>query len=302
MDRPPDTASSPARRWVAERPLLAYFALAFAISWLLWLPVVATVQGWWDVEVARWWHYSGAAGPIVAAVAVSALTGGGRGVRALLAQYSPRRGSPRWLAFAVGMPVALFGVAAVVIRLVDGSWPTYDELASTDNLPFSGVPLVLLAHVATYGLGEETGWRGFALPRLQSDHGAMRATHLLTIPWALWHIPTFFENESMMEMSPFEIGGWLAGLWMGAIFMTWLYNSSGGSLLAVVASHGLYNLFSASNASSLLPMIETIGVIAVAIVAIRLAGTENLTGFTPHGRRQQVRDDRGKASRCRPGR
>lgn len=267
---------------------MAYFLLAFAISWLLWLPLIATVQGWWAVEIPRWWHYTGATGPIAAAVTVSALTGGPRGVRALFAQYSPRRTSPRWLAFSVGMPVAQFAVAAVVIRLVDGAWPSYSQVASTDDLPFSGLPLVLLSHVATFGLGEETGWRGFALPRLQSNRDAMNATHRLAIFWALWHLPSFFENESMMEMGPVQVFGWLAGLWMGAIFLTWLYNSSGGALLVVVTWHGLFNLFAASNASSLLPMIQTMGVIGVTIVAIRLAGPENLTGFTPGGRRQQI--------------
>lgn len=284
------TARTPGQR-IEDHPLVAYFALAFAVSWLLWLPLVATAQGWWEVDVPRWWHYAGAAGPITAAVVVSALTEGRAGIRRLLSQYSPRRMRPGWLAFALGMPVVLFAVGAIIIRLAEGAWPAYDELSSTDNLPFSGLPLVLLAHVLTFGLGEETGWRGFALPRLQSGRDAMRSTHLLTIPWAVWHLPTFFENESMTEMGPFQAVGWLAGLWMGAIFLTWLYNSSGGSLLVVIAWHGLFNLFSASNASSILPMVETMGVIAIAIFAIRLAGPENLTGFSERGRRQQIPAD-----------
>ena len=59
------------RRW----RLLSYFALACGISWLLWLPRIASEQGWTGWFVPEWWHYAGAAGPIVAASLVAARTG-----------------------------------------------------------------------------------------------------------------------------------------------------------------------------------------------------------------------------------
>lgn len=277
----------PRTPWLAAHGLWAYFAIAYAVSWLLWLPAVATVQGWWEVDVPRWWHHTGAAGPITAAVAVSSVSGGFAEVRRLFARYSPRQMTVPWLAFAVLMPCILFAAGAVVIRLTDGAWPTLSQLGSTDNLPFTGVILVLLAHVFTFGIGEETGWRGLALPRLQIEATAMQATHRLAVFWLFWHLPSFFENDSMMGMSAIQLVGWAAGLWMGAIFLTWLFNSSRGSLLVVVLWHGLFNLYSASNASSSLAAVETIGVIVVAIVAIRLAGPADLTGLSPAGSRQR---------------
>lgn len=257
-----------------------YFVLACGISWLLWLPRIATVQGWWEVDVPDWWHYTGAAGPISAAFLVTALTEGRRGVIALLQRYSPRRAPLPWLAFALLSPCLLLALGLVMARLVDGSWPAYGDLAATDNLPALGLPLILLVHILTFGLGEETGWRGFALPHLQTERNALAATHLLTIAWGLWHIPMFFENESMMSMSAFEIAGWGVALWMGAIFLTWLFNSSNGSLLVVVLWHGLFNLFSASEIGSTAVMVISMGVILIAIAALRLAGPDELRGWS----------------------
>ena len=160
-----------------------------------------------------------------------------------------------------------------------------------------GLPLTLLVHTLTFGVGEETGWRGFALPRLQERHSAMQATHLLAVGWGLWPLPTFFENESFLGMGPVEVAGWSAGLWMGAVFLTWLYNSARGSLIVVVLWHGLFNQFSASEAASIVPAILTTGVIIIAIAAIRFAGPGELTGLSRRagGRQRHRSEDVGGA-------
>ena len=276
------------RAVVRRHPVAGYFVAAYAISWTLWLPRVATAQGWWRYDVPAWWHYAGALGPLTAALLVAALTEGRAGLRALVGQYSPRRVRLPWLAFAVLGPIALAGFGLVAARLVDGAWPSFAALSHVGDLPALALPLTLLIQVFSFGLGEETGWRGFALPRLQHDHSAIRATHLLALGWGLWHLPAFFEDPSFMQMGPLQLVGWALGLWMGAIFLTWLYNSGGGSLIVVALWHGLFNQFSVSQASSVVAMVITMGVIVVAIVALRVAGTEELRGLSPHsGARQR---------------
>src|SRR5690606_15567006 len=99
----------------------------------------------------------------------------------------------------------------VAARLAEGQWPTYDAFARTDNLPGAGLLATFLLHLLTFGIGEETGWRGFALPHLQESRTALRATGLLFLAWALWHVPTFFENPSFRDMSAATTVGWLIG-------------------------------------------------------------------------------------------
>jgi membrane protease YdiL (CAAX protease family) len=276
--------------FVRSHQLPCYFALAYAISWALWLPLIATRQEWWSVDLPAWWHYLGAAGPVSAALLVTATSEGRAGLRELARQYSPWKVHWSWLAFAVLSPLILLAGALVTAKLADGRWPTYDEIARTSNLPALGLPLTLLAHILTFGVGEETGWRGFALPRLQVRWSAIHATNVLWAFWAAWHIPAFFENPSMMSSGVVEIIGWFAALWMGAIFLTWLYNSSQGSLLVVLIWHGLFNVFSASEASDLVAAAISMGVIAIAITILFLAGPGELRGLSRRaGKRQQHR-------------
>ncbi|MDZ7336120.1 MAG: CPBP family intramembrane metalloprotease [candidate division KSB1 bacterium] len=88
----------------------------------------------------------------------------------------------------------------------------------------------------TYGIGEETGWRGYALPRLQKNHSALSATVILWVFWALWHLSAFF-----YLYDPTIVIGFLLGVLAGAIVFTWLYNSTGGSILMVTLLHGVFN-------------------------------------------------------------
>jgi membrane protease YdiL (CAAX protease family) len=266
---------------VRRHPLLAYFAVAFAVSWLLWLPRIATEQGWWSRDVPEWWHYAGAAGPVTAAIAVARIVDGRRGLTALRDQYRPSRVQAAWLAFALLSLGALFVAGVIAARIVEGSWPGYDDLTKTANLPNLGLPLTLAVHILTFGIGEETGWRGFALPRLQQTRSAASATAVLLIGWALWHVPSFFENPSYADMSPALFVGWFVGLGLGAVFLTWLYNSTEGSLLTVVLWHGTFNTITASEAApAQIASVVTTGVMLLAIAALAFAGPSQLRGVS----------------------
>jgi membrane protease YdiL (CAAX protease family) len=98
--------------------------------------------------------------------------------------------------------------------------------------------------ITTFGLGEETGWRGFTLPRLQVEHNALAATLILWAMWSLWHMPMFLYMYDARILV-----GWLLGLLAGSITFPWLFNSTGGSLLLTVIFHGLFNYATACTRS-----------------------------------------------------
>lgn len=96
------------------------------------------------------------------------------------------------------------------------------------------------------GLGEEPGWRGFALPRLQKKYGAFRATLLLGSVWSIWHLPVFFidPRSSHGITNPLILTALILltalGIVLYSFFYTWIYNNS-GSLLLMMVLHGGFN-------------------------------------------------------------
>jgi len=214
--------------------LLMFFVLAYALSWAVEIPLALRAQGLIAAPIPWSLHYLAAYGPLLAAIIVTALDSGQEGLRELFGRMLKWRVRPVWwlVAFA---PLLLYALLAVVLRFIQGQWPDLAALGQIDFLPNLGAG-ALLVWFLTFGLGEETGWRGFALPRLQRGRSAFSATVILWVFWALWHLPLFFYLYDATILV-----GFLLGLLAGAVVFTWLYNSTGGSILLVAVWHAAFN-------------------------------------------------------------
>jgi membrane protease YdiL (CAAX protease family) len=91
-----------------------------------------------------------------------------------------------------------------------------------------------------YGLGEEAGWRGFLLPRLMQRGSALVATLAVAVVWAAWHAPFFAYRFDFS--GPSTVVGFFVAMAAGALWLTFLYLSTGGSVLAVAAWHAVWNV------------------------------------------------------------
>jgi membrane protease YdiL (CAAX protease family) len=222
--------SNPAKR----HSLLMFFILAYVLSWAVEIPLALRAQGLLAARIPWTLHYLAAYGPMLAAIIVTGLTDGREGLKALWGRMVKWRVRPVWWLVALA-PLALYVLVAVVLRLVEAQGPDLAALGQIDFLPNLGAG-ALLVWFLTFGLGEETGWRGYALPRLQRGRSALSATVLLWVFWALWHLPLFFYLYDVTI-----IVGFLFGLLAGAITFTWLYNSTGGSILLVAVWHAAFN-------------------------------------------------------------
>jgi membrane protease YdiL (CAAX protease family) len=89
-------------------------------------------------------------------------------------------------------------------------------------------------------LGEEPGWRGFALPRLEVLLGPFRASLLLGVLWATWHLPLFLTKAWTSSSFP-DYLLIVTGL---SFAMTFLFNLSGGSVVATISGHAFFNTVS----------------------------------------------------------
>ncbi len=270
-----DTArgGSAVRAWARSHGLLAYFALALLLTWLVEAPLLAARQGWIDGPVPMALHYLGAYGPMLAAIAVTFLSEGVAGLRALFARMLRWRVGVGWFVVSLLSPVLLFAIGMGAARFAIGEWPTLSGLGRVNYLPDLGLGAWLLWFL-TFGLGEETGWRGFALPRLQQTRSAASATWFLGLFWIVWHLPAFFYLDTYMQLGLWMLPGFAFSVLCGAVVYTWLYNSTGGSVLMVAMWHASFNFFSASDAGQgLVQMVMSAGVIVAGLAIPRLLGS-----------------------------
>ena len=151
-----------------SRDLLAYYLLTFALSWAIEIPLALQAQGLIRSVVPPWLHYAASLGPLLAAGIVTLATRGTAGIGRLFSGLARWRARPVYWIVAVVTPCAVFILLILVTRLAGGAWPDLALLGRPDNLPALGIVPTLMLWTLTFGAGEEVGWRGFALPRLQS--------------------------------------------------------------------------------------------------------------------------------------
>lgn len=231
-------------------PLASFFALAYAISWLIWAPLWLPAFGVHGLPVLPFHHALGALGPIAAAFMVSAMETGWAGPRDLLRRMGLWRGRLVWVAVALLAPFALLAFAVVGTSVVGGEPLSLAGFASSREFPQFSALTFLAYNIVSFGYGEEVGWRGFALPRLQTRHSALVASLLLTLGWALWHLPLFFYRPGYTSMDAIGVAGWFFSLLTGAVLLTWLYNESRGSILVVAIFHATVDVAFTSSVSS----------------------------------------------------
>jgi len=183
----------------------------------------------------------------------------------------------KYFAFAVLGPIGLFALAVLVNRVITGAWSDLHLLGEADYLPYLTPIGTLGLWLLTYSLGEETGWRGFALPNLQRDRSAASATVILAILWAGWHIPAFFFRDTYTDMGIFGFPVFAISILFTTMVFTWLYNSTDGSLLLVVLFHAVFNWLSVSEAGGqFVAPLMSVPIILWALFVPRRYGLENV--------------------------
>lgn len=213
--------------------LVLFFALTFGWTWALWWGAARVMHA--APITASVLQVLGGLGPSAAAVAVVALRQGRSGLRRWLA---------RCLAWRVGW---LRMVLALVLPACVMGWAAWLHLALGGTLPDSParghLMLVALNFVLVLGvggpLGEEFGWRGYALPAMQARWGWRTASLALGIAWAAWHLPLFYGGDTVQSHLP--LGLFAASIVAASVVFAWLYNQTPGSVLPVLLLHTAIN-------------------------------------------------------------
>lgn len=224
--------------------------MAYAFSWITLIPYILSVWGILPKFFSFTFYLNTFLGPTLAAFIMTSITEGKAGVLRLLRRYIQWRAGWQWYLFI------LLGIPAL---LVLGIMVLPGALASFHGLP----PLFLVKYAVSFvlililggALGEEPGWRGFALPRMQPRYGPLWGTLLLGVLWACWHLPHF--------LTPAQGGGpgtsfatfltnfpiFLCSVILLAIIFTWVFNHTRGSLFIAILLHA-----SIDTSSGLVPL------------------------------------------------
>lgn len=233
--------AGPETRKARTRSFILYGIIAFAISWAIEIPLALKAEGIISAKIPFAIHYLAAFGPLVAGIVLTWRESGSAGLKELFSRIIKWRVEPVYWIVALS-PLLLFLIVSFVLRIAQGSWLDFAILGRFDFLPDLGLASILV-WLATYGFGEEIGWRGYFLPRLQRDRTAWSATLILWIVWAIWHVPSFYYLNTATSVG--MLIGFLVGVLAGAVFLTWLYNSSGGSVMIVAVWHALFDYVTA---------------------------------------------------------
>ena len=205
---------------VKRHPLITFFVLTYAIGW-----------GFLPIESVRFM----AGAPFIAALIVIPLTQGWSGLRELGSRMIRWRVRWYWYAVAIGMPLAVVGLVVGLNVALGASAPSMVQYSSLSTILL--VFAVRLVNPGDGALGEEPGWRGFALPGLQSTLSPLVSTLILGMLVTGWHVPLLFLEEGLLR--PFIIVGFLLGTVAVTFWYTWLFNHTGGSVLMTIVSHGV---------------------------------------------------------------
>jgi uncharacterized protein len=215
------------RTLISRYPLIAFFAIAYVLTWAGWILPDRIYTGTVLSGVLALPFVLMVPGPLYAALIVTAATDGKRGVFALLGKLTIWRVGWGWFAMALLLAPAICVTPAYLNMYFGAPNPTLPLIAALPTMLLTFA--IRLINPLDGPMQEELGWRGFALPRLQERHPALLASAILGVLVVIWHVPLVF-----LGMLPAYA---LFGTFAFTIVFGWLFNNAKHSVLMTLIAH-----------------------------------------------------------------
>jgi membrane protease YdiL (CAAX protease family) len=233
--------------FLKQHSLVIGILLMFLLTW----PIDLSNSGMLPIQFPFLVYLFLGWGFVFASIIMTWLTLGREGVITLLKRYLKWRVGWKWYlaGFCLKPVLAILGVyLAAAWKGVPPDYSTimaYKLFGPAAILPLFVAPFFLIDFVSN---GEEIGWRGYVLPRLQKKFNVLTSTLILGVIWGLWHLPKF-----LSQWNPVAFAWFMVHIMAFAVIMTWLYNGTKGSLLLVTIAHA-----SANTIGIFLPLANTV--------------------------------------------
>ena len=269
--------------FLKRHALVVGIVLMFALTW----PIDLTYLGLLPFKVPFILYIFLGWGFGVASLIMTALTLGKAGVIALLKRFLIWRVSWKWYLAAFLLIPSLQFISVLLNAAVSqtpldfSSVYAHKIFGPSANLLLLIVPFFLFDAVAN---GEEIGWRGYVLPRLQAKHSALVSSLIVGVIWGLWHLPKYLPHWDTTTFMLF-----MAGTTARAVLYTWLYNNTRGSLLLTTLFHASGNTggillpvaTTAAAGNITVSIIQLVLEVAVVVVVALRAGAAHLSRTEP---------------------
>lgn len=262
-----------------------YLAVTVGGTWVFWLAAIALGVRF-DSAVGLVLLLVGLAVPGVVGIVFVYLVYDERGRSDFWNRVvDPRRVGFRWLVVILLVPLGIGVLAGVADLLLGGIGPAWGEGVTGFGVnPIAILPALFFATLPP--ILEELGWRGYALDRLQLNRSALRASLILGVVWALWHLPLFFiggtHQHDVVGFATTSFWLFMTGTVALSVAITWVYNNTERSILGIIVLHGWVN-FTAETIVAPDPLYYGLWfVLAGLIVAVWGAKTMTAAAEVPH--------------------
>lgn len=201
---------------IRRHQVMCFFLLTIAITWVAFVPFY--LEGGETIALFTF-------GPLIAALIVSGIVGGWASPKALLSSIIHWRVAPLWYLVAVGFPIIVQLFANWLNPSLGSAPANWAAIPAVEQIAVT----VAVFSIFSGPLGEEPGWRGFALPNLLQNHAAASSSLIVGVMWALWHLPLVLLGEYSVFAALHVV--------VAAFVFTWLWQNTGGSVLLAILMH-----------------------------------------------------------------
>lgn len=255
---------------IRKHPISIFFIVTYTISWAIWIPLISLGDSQFRML--------GTFGPIISVLILTMSLEGKLGVKRLFRKFVMWQESYFWYLFSFLSTGVVVYISIGIYRLIGGQKLQFNDLSQ-----WYLIIIIFLYVLFLSVLGEEAGWRGFVLPRLQQCYSALTSSLIIGILWALWHLPLFFIKGDFHESIPIMLFV-IQGVVLSIVY-TWIYNNTNGSLLFVHLFHaasnvtlGILPVLPMNTGGDIRPLwITVIILIIVAVFIVLKYGPENLS-------------------------
>lgn len=220
------------RNWIARHQLVSFFVLTYLITYAIALISLYVAE----VPENSLFYYIMIFSPTISALIIAGAAGGWQGIKKLLSGFTRWKFGFGWVIAVLSL--TLFPLAIVIIYRLLGN----DAPGMAPGTTASFLLLNLFYTLVRGPLAEETGWRGFALPRLQRKLNALVSGLVLGVIWSFWHLPFYFISAGKVGI-PFPI--YVVMVTALSVFFTWIYDNTQGNIALCILAHFCFNFNSA---------------------------------------------------------